>query len=223
MNMEAVIFDFDGVIADTEPLHFRSFQQVIGAAGMRCSWEEYVRDFIGFDDRDLFRAAHAKLGLPLCDADVRRLVAAKAEAFMALTREGVPVYEGVPEVVHAAAERFPVAICSGALRSDIEPILAQLGLTDTLSVRVTAEDVVASKPDPTCYRLAVERLSVASGRALRAGGCLAIEDTPTGIKAAHDAGLMVWAVSHTHHTQQLLDADRIFSSLPEIIQAWATA
>jgi beta-phosphoglucomutase len=220
MSIEAVIFDFDGVIADTEPLHFRSFLEVMGAAGFPCTWEEYVRDFIGFDDRDLFRAAHAKLGLPLRDADLQRLVDAKAEAFIALTREGVPAYEGVPEVVHAAAKRFPVAICSGALRSDIEPILAQLNLSEVLSVRVTAEDVPVSKPDPTCYRLAVQRLSAAIGRPLPAGGCLAIEDTPTGIKSARDAGLQVWAVTHTHHTQHLLEANRIFLSMLEVIRAW---
>jgi beta-phosphoglucomutase len=219
--IEAVIFDFDGVIVDSEPLHHQAFCLVAGEEGVECDWETYCRDYIGFDDRDLFRTAFADREKSVTEAHVQQLVEAKAQAFIDLTRAGVDTYDGIPDIVRTLHGRWPVAICSGALRSDIEPILAQLQLGDLLSVRVTAEDVSASKPDPACYLLAVERLSAHVGRALVAARCVAIEDTPTGVLAAKRAGLQAWAVTHTHADHQLREADRIFPSLPALAAALA--
>jgi beta-phosphoglucomutase len=216
--IDAVIFDFDGVLADTERLHHQAFAEVIARQGLSCEWDTYVRDYIGFDDRDLFRAAWAAHDRSLDDAALAELVQAKAAAFIALTEGGVATYDGVPEVVHAAAARGPVALCSGALRSDIDPILLQLGVEDVLAVRVTAEDVAVSKPDPACYQLAVERLSAHSGRTLVASRCLAIEDTPSGIRSARGAGLQVWAVQHTHAPEALQEADRVYLHVPALMR-----
>lgn len=215
-SIQAVIFDFDGVIADTEPLHHQAFCQVAGRDGLNCTWEEYVRDYVGYDDRDLFRAAYQKAGRALSDADTRACVEAKAQAFIALTAGGVQPYEGIPDLILYAHEHYPIGLCSGALRSDIAPILKQLKLTDVFKVIVTAEDVPASKPDPACYRLAVERLGGVIGRALAPGDCVAIEDTPGGIRAAKGAGLRVWAVTHTHDPEAVAHADEVFETLPDI-------
>ena len=113
-----------------------------------------------------------------------------------------------------------MAICSGALRSDILPILNQLEVTDCFSVIVTAEDVPQSKPDPTCYRIAAQEL--------RATGCLssdqllcAIEDTPAGIQAAQGAGLKVIGVTNSYPAETISQADRVVDSLvPLIGEQW---
>lgn len=217
-DIQAIVFDFDGVIADTEPLHHQSFCAVVEKDGLGCPWETYHQDYIGYDDRDLFRAFYGHHDRALSEDELAGLVEAKAQAFIALAEQGVEPYAGIPDLVHQAAALVPIAICSGALRSDIDPILSQLGLTDTFPVIVTAEDVALSKPDPTCYRLAVQRLSECTDRMFLPERVVAIEDSPTGIRAAREAGLTVWAVTHTHGTAQVAGAHRVFDHMPAIQQ-----
>lgn len=215
-RIKAIVFDFDGVIADTEHLHYEAFCQVVRAKGLHCTWDEYVRDYIGFDDRGLFQAAYKAAGLDLDHDSLAALIQAKAAAFGRLTEHGVPTYEGIPSVIRALQRSYPLALCSGALRSDIHPVLDQLQMQEVFPVRVTAEDVEASKPNPACYRLAVERLSVALSMPLACADCLAIEDTPTGIAAAKGAGMPVWGLTHTHSADDLNGADRVVGGLPEV-------
>lgn len=218
-HIHAIIFDFDGVLVDTEPLHHQAFCEVVKPHGLECDWPEYVQEYIGFDDRDLFRTAFQRGGQSLTDAELQDLVDAKAEAFVALASRGVPPYPGVPDIVRNAASRWPVGLCSGALRSDIAPLLKQLDLEDTFLVKVTAEDVPASKPDPTCYRMTIEKLTEQTGIELDPSRCIAIEDTPTGVAAAAGAQLRTWAVIHTHSSDQLTAAERVFESLPDLWNA----
>ncbi len=212
--IQAVIFDFDGVIADTEPLHYASFNQVVVPGGMGCTWEEYQQHYMGFDDRDLFREAYRRKGQRLTDDQIKTLLDEKADAFVGLVAKGVAPYVGIPEVVQGLAEHLPLALCSGALRSDIEPVLRLFQLDTAFPVQVTAEDVPRSKPDPTCYCLAVDRLAVHYQRLFEPDACVAVEDTPAGISAAREAGLHVVAVTHTHHRSTLEAADAIYDSLP---------
>ena len=218
--VEAVVFDFDGVLADTEHLHYRAFCLVAEPDRLACSWDTYVRDYIGFDDRDLFRTAYAAAGQRLSPTDLQVKIDAKASAFLDLIRKSVPTYPGMPEIVQSLHERYPLAICSGALKSDIQPILAYFGLTRFFPVCITAEDVPASKPDPAGYRLAAERLAGEVNRPITPAVCVAIEDTPTGLRAARGAGMQAWAVTHTHPEPLLAgEADRVFSSLSDLAAA----
>ncbi len=210
MKAKALIFDFDGVIADTEPLHFRAFQEVLEPEGMGYSWKEYMDQYLGFDDRDALRHRYTRAKKKLSDEQLNDLTQRKAVAFERLVACGVvKPYPGVVDLVKAQAGVRPVAICSGAVRSDIEPVLKALGIASHFQALVTAEDVPASKPDPTCYRLAVERL----GGGLVGRDCVAIEDTPAGITAAKGAGLRVIAVTNTYGRDKLFGADRVVTSL----------
>ena len=157
---EAVLFDFDGILVDSEPMHYRAFIEVLDPLGMGFPWKEYVEIYMGFDDRDAFREAFRAKGIDLDDANLAKLVAAKSRAFQDGIRNGVTAYPGaVPmiESLHAAGR--PLALCSGALRSDIDPILARLGVARRFDVIVSADDVRRSKPDPESYALAFARLS----------------------------------------------------------------
>jgi HAD superfamily hydrolase (TIGR01509 family) len=214
---DAVVFDFDGVLVDSEPLHYRAFSDVLKPLGMSFTWAEYVERFIGFDDRDTFREAFARAGRAL-DADaLRRLVHRKAEAFAREVRSGgAAPYPGAAALIDGLRPAVPLALCSGALRRDIDPILESLGLSDAFLAIVTADDVHASKPDPASYRLALERLSAVAGRRLRPGRCVAIEDTPTGIRAARGAGLRAMGVATTHRPDALREADRVVRSLADV-------
>lgn len=219
MGLAAVIFDFDGVIADTEPLHHRAFCEVVAADGLACDWPTYQEKYMGFDDRDLFKVAYADAGHCIAPHEIDARVKIKAEAFIAITSQGVAPFPGIPVMIHHLADHYPLALCSGALRSDIEPILRQFDLVDVFPVQVTAEDVPRSKPDPACYCLTVDRLAVCHERLFDPAACVAIEDTPTGITAAREAGLRVNAVTHTHPRAALNDAHAVYDTLPELAQA----
>lgn len=211
---EAVIFDFDGVIVDTEPLHYAAFQKVLEPLGLHFSWQEYVEIYIGFDDRDAFRHAFAARQRELDTATLQTLISQKAGFFDDIVRSGVTAYPGVVQLIKQLRNiHIPLAICSGALRSDIEPILTLLEITDCFDIIVTAEDVAISKPDPSCYQLAFQKLSACSDRHFTAEATLAIEDTPAGITAARGAGLPVCAVTNSYPAERLGQATFITESL----------
>jgi len=211
--LNAVIFDFDGIIVDTEPLHYKAFQELLVPLGLGYSWEEYLDRYIGFDDRDAFREAFRVHGRALSDQELKELIHGKAEAFLEIVSGGVAPYPGVVELIRSISGNLPLALCSGALKSDIEPILAQLGLTDAFDVRVTADEVAASKPDPESYRLAVQRLQERFPGKVNAADSIAIEDTPAGIASATGAGLKVLAVTNSYPRERLTGAWRVVNSL----------
>ncbi|WP_298271263.1 HAD family phosphatase [Geobacter sp.] len=215
--LTAVIFDFDGIIVDTEPLHYRAFQAILEPLGLGYPWEEYVRLYMGFDDRDAFREAFRAGGRTLAGHELERLIEHKAAAFQEIIAGGVPAYSGVVELIRSIRGRFPLGLCSGALRGDILPILAGLGLSDAFDVLVTAEEVAASKPNPASYRLAAERLAAAfPERGITPPTCLAIEDTPAGIASATGAGMPVVAVTNSYPADQLRGAFLVVDSLADL-------
>jgi beta-phosphoglucomutase len=215
---EAVIFDFDGVIADTEPLHYNAFLKVLEPLGISFAWETYVETYMGFDDRDAFREAFRDRGRALDDRRLSELVEAKSRVFQDVIRDGVKAYPGtLPMIESLHASGVPMAICSGALRSDIDPILSGLGIARCFLHIVTAEDVRKSKPDPECYVLAIRRLTHSLQQVISAPrNCLAVEDTPAGIEAAKGAGLAVLAVTNSHPAEELSGADFITDSLANV-------
>src|SRR5207247_4544 len=103
----ALIFDFDGVIADDEPLHLAAFQEALAAAGIALTRESYYARYLGFDDRDAVVEALREAGRPAPPERVRALMAAKADAFLRLVRAGAPLFPGVPAFVRDAAARVP--------------------------------------------------------------------------------------------------------------------
>lgn len=219
MNPESVIFDFDGVIVDTEPLHYRAFQDILSPLGLGYGWEEYCRTYMGFDDRDAFREAFAAGGRQLSPEELEQLIARKAALFQEIVANGVTPYPGVVELIrHLHGAGVPLAVCSGALRSDIEPILTSLAITDCFACIVTAEDVEQSKPDPASYRLAFAKLQALHPTAVvqAAGRSCAIEDTPAGIASATGAGLRAVAVTNSYPADHLTGADLVVASLEEL-------
>ena len=216
--VEAVIFDFDGVIVDTEPLHYAAFQRTLEPLGLHFTWQEYIDTYIGFDDRDAFRHAFSINGRMLSQDELHSLIKNKANFFTEVIGAGVSAYPGVLDLILGLhANKFPLAICSGALRSDIEPILAMLDISDCFDVIVTADDVAASKPDPECYILAFERLQSARKIPFSKNATIAIEDTPAGISSAKAAGLMVCAVTNSYPAARLDQATFVTDSLSAFV------
>jgi len=206
----SVIFDFDGIIVDSERLHWTAFNKVLEPLGRKISWAEYIKTFIGFDDRDTFRHAfplrpgsgQATFGKD----EVAGLIEKKAAAFQELLEsDGAAALPGAVDLIKHLSGKIPLAICSGALRADILPILGSLGIEKAFNVIVTADDTHISKPDPAPYKLAAKKLGVTGG--------LAIEDTQAGIASAKGAGLKVLAVTNSYPAEALTQADAIVTSL----------
>jgi beta-phosphoglucomutase len=214
--LNAVIFDFDGIIVDTEPLHYQAFQEILEPLGLGYSWQEYQERYMGFDDRDAFREAFSAGGRSLSDAELKERIEEKAQAFLTIVSVGVAPYPGVVELIRSISGTLPLGLCSGALRSDIDPILIQLGLTNAFDTLVTADEVAASKPDPESYRLTVQRLQEIFPGRIDPAASIAIEDTPAGIASATGAGLKVLAVTNSYPGTRLTGACRVVDSLADI-------
>lgn len=214
-ELDAVVFDFDGVIVNTEPLHHEAFHKVLSPLNLAFTWEEYTSHYLGFDDRDAFREAFKRAGRSVADDLLQNLIDDKAKIFRRLIEEkGVEPYPGVLPLIWALSGHVPVALCSGALSSDIAPVLEKLDLDGIFDIEVTADDVEISKPNPLSYMLVLERLGIGfPNRPARPGCCVAIEDTPAGIEAASSARLTVLAVCNTYPKDKLTGAARVVRSL----------
>ena len=210
----ALIFDFDGVIADDEPLHLAAFQEALAPEGLTLTRQAYYARYLGFDDHDAVLEALREAGRPAPPERVRALMAAKADSFLRLVRVGAPIFPGVTAFVRDAATRVPLAVASGALRHEIELILAQAGLAEFFAAIVSAEDVRAGKPSPEGFLRALERLR-ARLPDLAPGACLAIEDSQPGIESARRAGMRCLAVTNSYPAAELHGADLIVGSLEE--------
>ncbi len=217
-GLQAVIFDCDGILVDTEPLHYKAFQKVLVPLGMGHDYEQYLERFIGFDDRDAFIHAFEEAGLELDQVTLERLMEAKEAALHDLVAQGVPTFPGVVELVKDLEKRgIPIAVASGALRHEVVAFITSLGLNGAFSTIVAADEVSKSKPDPETYTLAIERLQKLQGSTpLIPRNCVAIEDTPAGIYSAKSAGLLVIAVTNSFPEAELGEADQIVGSLAGI-------
>ncbi len=193
--LQAIIFDFDGVIADSEPLHLRAYQQVLRKEGVELTREDYYARYLGFDDSGLFRALAKDRGLAITDDRVDSWMEAAA-------------------CIQALARRVPMAIASGALGPEIELVLDNTGLAGCFKTIASASDGVRGKPAPDLYLLAVAKLRELAE--VDAAGCVAIEDSHWGLEAAKMAGLRTVAVTHTYPADQLRAADLIVERLSEI-------
>ncbi len=218
----AVLFDFNGVLVDDEPLHMRLFQRVLEEEGIDPFGEaEYWDHFVGLDDRAAFRELLERAGERPDEPRLIRLTARKASYYQETVRtEGYPFFPGAAELVRElAARRLQLGLVSGALRDEVEGALVQEGLRGAFKVLVTAEDVAVSKPDPEGYRLAIEGLNAAPplpDRLLHPHEAVAVEDTPAGVAAARGAGLEVVAVAHTCAASELAAAGRVVGSIAEL-------
>ncbi len=210
--LNAVLFDFDGIIVDSEPMHYRAFQSVLDPLKKGFSWEDYCETYIGFDDRDAFKEAFKVHNEKLSTRDVKRLIAEKAKVFQQLIHDGKATpLPGAIDLIKSIPRKLPIALCSGALLEDILPIIERLEIASAFSVIVTAEDTKKSKPDPAPYKLALEKLGMDD-----ASTAIAIEDTPAGIISAKGAGLKVLAVTNSYDHEYLFEADAITDSLENI-------
>ena len=211
--LQAIVFDFDGVIADSEPLHLRAFQQTLTEDGIELSSQEYFARYLGFDDVGLVEELAKDRGIAMSDRQVTALVARKGVALQALMQSGSVLFPGAGDFIREAAAAVPIAIASGALRHEIDEIVHAAGLAGLFATIVASGDTPQSKPSPAPYQLAFERLRASVGSHLDPRRCVAIEDSRWGLESAAGAGLRCVGVTNSYPADQLGGAELIVDGL----------
>lgn len=213
--LRAVIFDFNGIIIDDEPIHFELLQRVLQEQGIILSEEDYYSRYLGFDDRGAFTAAYREHGRELGSHELARLIDLKAHYYRETIQRKLRVFPGVKRLVANLSQQVSLAIASGALRHEIETLLTVITLKDYFPVIVSAEDVTAGKPEPEIFLKALAQLNAYAGpaRSITAGECVVIEDSREGIRGARRAGMACLAVTNSHLSEQLSEANAIVRSL----------
>ncbi len=213
MEIEAVFFDCDGVLVNTEPIHYRAFLRALEKYGITFDYSRYVERYIGFDDRDAFKAIWQdyKLGYPL-ESEISNLIASKNRAVIEEASKGVETFDGVITLVEKLHKKYPLGVVSGSLRKEVESFLKTLGILEFFKVFVTAEDVTSSKPDPQSYIKAKAVMEDLLGKKIASSSCVVFEDTPAGIKSAKDAGMFVIAITNSFEEKDLKEADIVVKS-----------
>jgi beta-phosphoglucomutase len=216
--LRVVIFDFNGIIVDDEPIHFELFRRVLAEEGIDLTEEDYYGRYLGFDDRGAFTAAYRDHRRRLDEQQLARLIDRKTVYYQKTIQDKVKIFPGVQTLVATLARMFPVAVASGALRHEIETILTTAGLLNHFAVIISAEDVNQGKPEPEIFLKALARLNaqLQIGSPIAAADCLVIEDSKEGIRGALRAGMKCLAVTNSHPAELLKEANAVVRSLEEV-------
>ena len=211
--LQAIVLDFDGVIADSEPLHLKAFQQALAEQRIGLDRDEYFSRYLGYDDLGMFEALSRDRGLAMSDRHITALVTLKAAKMQALLNGGEVLFPGAEAFIRSAAATVPVAIVSGALRHEIVEIIEGAGIGDLFATIVASGDTPEGKPSPAPYLLAFEQLREAAGGQLDPRRCVAIEDSVWGLESARGAGLRCVGVTTSYAADQLAGAELVVDGL----------
>jgi len=228
--IQAVIFDFNGVLVDDEAVHFELFREVLAAEGVVITDRDYHERYLGYDDRGCFAAALGDAGQPFDLERLDELIDRKARRYVEVAVAGLRFFPCAAETLASIAARWPVAICSGALRSEIEYALGRLNRRAQVAAIIAAEDAHKCKPDPAGYLHALHALRThiqancpaSPGPVLEARECLVVEDSLAGIVSAKGAGMWAIGITHTYDAPQLRQsgADAIIHGLESLTPSW---
>ena len=216
--LQAIVFDLDGVIADSEPLHLRAFQQTLATHGVTLTPEDYYGKYLGYDDVGVFAQVARDNGIELTTDQIAALVADKGEHIQQMLHGGEVLFPGAAGFIRQAAAAVPIAIASGAQRHEIEEILVATNLREHFSIIVAAGDTARGKPSPDPYARAFQLLQKSNGD-LVAGQCVAIEDSRWGLESAQGAGLRLVGVTSSYPAHELVGAELIVSGLDSLTLA----
>jgi HAD superfamily hydrolase (TIGR01509 family) len=212
----AIIFDFNGVIADDETPHLLCFQQALEEQGLSITKQEYYGVYLGMDERTCATALlSARDGT--CDRQLlSTIIERKAELFREHTASHQPqLFPGVVEFVKQAGTKYRLAIASGGRREQIKSALRKTPIEQDFAVIVSADDCAEGKPDPAIYSYTLKLLNAKEPRPplVTAAECLVVEDSMAGIRSAKAAGMGVVAVATTYPLEKLSEADVILPAL----------
>ena len=198
--IQAIFFDFNGVIINDERIHLKAYREVLAAAGVELSDDDYFAS-LGMDDVAFVRAAFGRLNKPLADELMRDLINREHELHRTMIQARLPVASAVVGFIKQLARRYDLGIVSMAERSEIDHVLDLAGIKQQFRLIVSAATDLNHKPAPDCYLRALQLLNAERRAARRlpalASECVVIEDSPPGIKSARAAGMKTIGVTTT--------------------------
>jgi beta-phosphoglucomutase len=212
--LNAIIFDFNGVISDDEPIHLSSMLHVLEEEGIRIPLDEYNGKYLGRDDRDCFQLAFEQTSRSLDAEKLSSLIQRKSVYYRQSIQRELKVFPGVVSFIQQAFLQYELAIASGALRSEIEFVVDRLGLRDRFRCLVSSHEIERGKPEPDIFLKALEHMNLLGKRGnILPANCLVIEDSQAGVKAALSAGMKCLAVTNTYSAEHLAGAHQVVASL----------
>jgi HAD superfamily hydrolase (TIGR01509 family) len=215
--LKAVIFDFDGVIADSEPCHFAATNEALTNFGIQLKERDYYADYLGFTDYELFEAVGKKHKTDYKGVSIEQLMKQKAKAFEKLIKQSDHLIDGIAELIEQLKkDKVKVAVNSGASLADIKIMLAGVAFENSFDVVVCADDIVKGKPDPQSYLLTLEKLNAVSDSPISAKQCVVLEDSRWGIISAKKADMHIIAVTNSYPAEELEDAEMIVDSVRQL-------
>lgn len=212
---ELLIFDFDGVLADTEDLHFAAFAAALGSEGVDLRRDTYYRRYLGLPDEASIETALVDAGRAPSPSALRHLLERKRREY-ARRAPQARLYPGVAELLRELRLRHLLAVASGAYREEIAVVLERAGVGELFSAVVSAEDVSRGKPAPEPFLCALEAVNRAAARSLGPARCVVIEDAPLGVQAARAAGMRCIAVTTSHDRAALAAADAVIDDVLQL-------
>ncbi|MEN6385207.1 MAG: HAD family phosphatase [Phycisphaerales bacterium] len=215
--VKAVIFDFDGVISDSEPSHFAATNKVLEQFGININKDDYYASFLGYTDAQMFKAISEKFNENFTDAQIEKLIEQKAFFFEEIIRHTDHLIKGIPQFIKMLKTGgIKIGIYSGASRDDIELMLENSGFGEYFDVIVCADDVEKGKPEPEGYVRALELINKKNNSQISANQCIVIEDSQWGIVAAKKAGMKIIGITNSYPANELEDADLVIDSVSDL-------
>jgi HAD superfamily hydrolase (TIGR01509 family) len=219
--IKAILFDFNGVIINDEPIQMRAYQEALKSEGISLTEEEYY-SALGMDDKAFVRFAFSKDSKEVSEETLNAIIERKTDSHRKMIENELPLFDGVVNFIKAASRRYKIGLVSMARRVEIDYVLERANLKDSFATIVSAEDVNNHKPNPECFNLGfrlVDRARMSNGGyPLNRNECLVIEDAPQGIVAARSAGMKTLGVTNTVSAQAMREAgaDVVTSNLSDL-------
>ena len=200
--LKAVLFDFNGVIINDEPIHKALITEILVGENLCLSDAEFSEVCLGRSDKICLDALFSRHGRVVSENYLNNLIKKKAQKYREQLEnlETLPIYPGIQDLlINIKGRGLHLGLVTGAVRSETEFVLKNVGLADYFEVLVAGDDLCVSKPSPEGYLRAIEQLNnLEQFSKISAVNCLAIEDTPAGIKAAKAAGIQVVGIANTY-------------------------
>lgn len=214
--LRAIIFDMDGVICDSEPLHMQAFQHVMTEESVPITDQEYYDKYLAHDDRGSFTAALQEHGLPAPDAQkIKSLMVRKSKVFDVMMKDGLVIFPGVDAFIRKASAKYSLALATGARRLEAEFVLKKAKIRDVFAAVVSADDVAIGKPSPEPFQralLLLNQVRLDGSPEIQPSETLVIEDSPRCIHTVKGLGMKAVGMATSYSAEELREADRIIDS-----------
>lgn len=206
--IKAVIFDMDGLMLESELLHFKAYKEAIQNFGIVLNWKDYL-PYLGISDKDISRNIIKRFKLSISEGS---LINIKSKIYLTYLKNEIMPKKGLLNLINLLFnDNLLLAVASSSTSEEIETILSKFKIRRFFKEIISAEEVIQGKPSPDIYLLAAEKLKV------KPENCLVLEDSINGVISAKKAGMRCYMIPSTKLTKnELINADKILKSLEEV-------